>query len=75
VRPVEGVYWSWTWAVLPKALSEPSPLTVTADAPLPPPKMTLTWLPAALTEAAPSMPVWAGGTVVTMVPVMSPYHL
>jgi hypothetical protein len=49
VRPVEGVYWSCTWAVPPKAEREPRPLTVTADAPAPPPKMTLIWFPAVLT--------------------------
>ena len=74
VRPAEAVCSRTTCAVDPKADSELSPLTVTAVEPLPPPKMTLTWLPAELTEAAPSRPVCAGGTVVTMLPVIEPYQ-
>jgi hypothetical protein len=75
VRPVSGLYSSLTWTVLPKADREESPLTVTAHEPVQPPAMTLIWLPAPLREARPSMPVWAGGVVVSMFPDMSPYHL
>src|SRR2546421_6094809 len=76
VRPPECTYSSTTWAFFPpKAVSLSSPLTVTAAAPLPPPKITLTWLPALFTAAAPSIPVCAGGVVPTISPDMSPYHL
>ena len=49
---------------------------MTAVEPLPPPKMTLTWLPAELTDAAPSSPTPGvpGGTTVTMLPVIAPYQ-
>ena len=40
VRPAETVCSRTAWAVVPNA--EPSPFTVTAAEPLPPPKMTLT---------------------------------
>src|SRR6516165_2867785 len=71
VRPRDGEYSRGTCTVAPKP---DRPFIVTADEPAPPPKMTWTWFPALLSDAAPSMPVWAGGTVMSMLPVMPPYH-
>jgi hypothetical protein len=50
-RPEAGAAGLFQHHVAVSAKAEPSPLTVTAAAPLTPPKMTLTWLPAELTEA------------------------
>src|SRR3954453_19254206 len=74
VRPSDLVCSTFTFTVEPR-LSELRPLTVTAHDPLQPPATMLTWLLPEGTEAKPSMPVWAGGVVATIVPLMAPYQV
>src|SRR4051812_11130671 len=74
VRPCDTACSTFTPTVLP-TLSDPSPLTVTAHDPLQLPAMMLTWLLPVGTAANPSMPVCAGGVVVTMFPVIAPYQV
>ena len=75
VRPGDGVYWrvAVTWELPENPAREFRPLTVTAVEPLPPPNTTSTWLPAEVTDAAPSRQ--PEGTVVTMVPVIPAYQV
>src|SRR5262245_49530805 len=71
-RPEAGVDSSVTRTLAPNA---PKPVNRTEFVPDSSPNRTSTRRRVESYEAKPSIPVWAGGVVLTIEPAMSPYHL